>query len=335
MKNLFALLCASVFIFSCTNELDDYGQEIDSGNEINSLNFSNFQEFLDTYEKLSEMNTKDELFEWIDSRNFGNSYLSYQYQKPIDTTSFDQKVDLSESYSEALKAILNKDFELVIGSDRIKLLEGRLVKINPKNKEEFDLNSNVDVLGEIVNSTVKSETSQTDLESRQFNANSSFTFYKNFNATNGRNCLSGTTGSNRERRFVHRLFTETIYQNGSVVSSKLLMSFSVEAKYCSVWKCKWERQDGEARKIDVNNLGVYYLNNTSVNRYLGNFSTNCITGIYTLQIAGTGTCQVPLSCFPLSFPANLGFGGSVSHTHYYGFNSNQSYTWNQLGSSMN
>src|SRR5690606_20903283 len=130
------------------------------------------------------------------------------------------------------KAILNKDMEFRIDGDIIRLSEGNFIRNGPNNSGSDKIGESSiigKVVNEIVDFNIEKGKNTTD---KIFNHNTSYTFYKNFGAANGKNCSSVVVGSNRERRFVNRLYNETIFQNSNIISRKIFLNFSLEGKYC-------------------------------------------------------------------------------------------------------
>ncbi len=127
MKKLLLLLFVFVLIlFSCSKEKDDDG--IIQMNESNSLSdrleFSSFREMLNLYAELAKKDP-NELIIWAKTKKH-----STLLESP-DTTIM--------NYSNALKTILNKDFEFQVGDSIIKFYYGEFLAFPKYESQSTDL----------------------------------------------------------------------------------------------------------------------------------------------------------------------------------------------------
>ncbi|NKI27800.1 hypothetical protein HCG49_14640 [Arenibacter sp. 6A1] len=325
MKKLSFLFAISFLFFACSNDFEEVKSEAKMINS-NWINFSDFNEFIETYDELSKKSSKEEFEIWLNQKGFRNSFLTATYEQPIDTTNFEEEVDKTTFYSDALKAVLNKDMEFKIGEDIIKLKDGHFIKSNQKKilSNRFEENK---IIGKIVNEIVDLKVEKSSNTDKVFNHATNYTFYNTFGAAHGVNCNNTVVGSSRDRRFVNRLFSETIFQDGNMISKKIFLNFSLQAKYCSFWKCKWNNVGDEAMSVVVTNLAAYeYIPSNPISPPI-NFETYCFTGSYTVLV-GEINCNPPHYCN--DEPLDLKFSGKIRQSH---FGSN--YVWDYDASDMN
>lgn len=336
----FCLFLSFVF-FSCSEVSEDNELPIFTEN-VSILKFKDYEELIETYEELSNFNSSDDFTFWFNQKGFSNSYLEALYSKELDTTNFDVNIDKRELYSEALKAILNKDMELIVGNSKIKLINDQFI-LNHQNMENGDFRDKNESIGYVNNELIEENAislkEDSNISERTYNNNTSHTITYNFNSGPGRtNCSGGSSGSSRNRRFLNTIFSETISING-VSTNRLYFRSTLQSEFCSFWRCKWENTPGEYRRITFTNF-IVSGNNIFFTDVLVlgpisslpalNFSV-CVNGTYTTNI-GTGFFNGRQ--YNIKLPANVFFSGFIKSEHLPGTGSFFP-TWNQNANQFN
>ncbi|MGS2762138.1 hypothetical protein [Sinomicrobium sp. M5D2P9] len=301
MKKLIYVI-SGFFIISCSNGTDDavelQGESLAKNERVS---FNNFDEFIVAYNELAEMNTTDELDSWIAEKGH-NSLLKHLSEINRDTTDIEISGDtIYDKYSQPFKAVLNDKMEFEVGGKVVKLSEDGMLYQATKTSGKESIVEKGEKIGTVM---VQGPDRKKSVESqaRTFKPNGDIFAQHNFNATSGFQCSVGKVGKKRERGFYHRIYDETISQNGNVVSRKLYLETRLFGKYCSFWRCKWRDVGNESRHVNINVRTTIGSETTTVNRQFS---------------CAEGTVNVVLRNFssPSNNSYNASFSGTIEQTH--------------------
>lgn len=234
MKKLIGLFLVAT-VLSCSSE-DQSLQTVDVTNSTSLsvldgqlLSFKDDKTFIEEYNGLTKLKTGKELQDWISEK--GHSSL-LNVEKSNDE--LENELDRGETdYSDALKAILNSESKVKIAGKVIWLNDLKfyqLLGVNEnKNQEQLkSLTDDLEVYGMISG----------------LNNNGGVTGKAVPNANKSKEWAYGYNNGTRDKRIILILFNETIYLNGIVQSTKMFIKVLSEGRYCSVWKCRWNSEDG-------------------------------------------------------------------------------------------
>lgn len=236
----------------------------------------------------------------------------------MDTLYVDSPQDsINRQLSIPLKSILNKDSEIKIGGEIIKLVGDELQYIHV-NKDK--------VLGKV---------SQAGLSNRvtlNFNLgqNQLIGTNRSFSAINGVTCatIPSLVNGGRNRRLINEFYNETILDaNGYTLSSKVFLRMRMEAEYCSFWTCRWENNEDEKRSISID-LGGIINPQGPFPKYINlDLDYDCVDGTIEFLLADLcpGTPLSPCITAPLEFEPT----GTLVQRHYSNFNSTPTFVWTQ------
>jgi hypothetical protein len=234
MKKLIALFLVATLL-SCSSE-DQTIQSSDvsaltplSVLDGKLLSFKNDESFIEEYNGLVELKTGKELQDWI-SKKGHSSFLNV---KKSDKELEGESDVVDANYSDALKAILNSESKVKIAGKVIWLNDFKFYKLLAKNEnkkldELISLTGDLEVYGSILG----------------LNSDNNATGKAVPNANRSKDWGYGYNNGTRDKSISLSLFNETIYLNNVVQSTKMFIRVLSQGKYCSVWKCRWNSEDG-------------------------------------------------------------------------------------------
>lgn len=275
MKKLLLLLIVGIVSVSCSSDDSSLANATIETNPLsllegNLLTYKDEASFIQEYSQLSKMNSS-ELQKWIAAKkvtsllNASSDSLVMQQEKLSDTRII---------YSDAIKAILNKESKVKIG-DKVLWLNGNDLFLlsgldEEKSQEELKASTfDLKIYGKVLGRLPKDYGLDKMVSKGVPNANRS------------KDWVLGYRAYGRDKRLIFTLFNETIVLNGSISSSKMFFRCVKQGRYCSFWKCRWN-DDNEPKDISVGfagNANYDWINNQFNQTYYG------ITGDFTLLLS--------------------------------------------------
>jgi len=271
-SGIFIFIMMLIAALSCTNE----SIKVDAL-KTDRLVFSSDEEFSKTYQLLAKMSTKAEQEQWAKDKNH-STLLNSQDPAIVD-------------YSEALKTILNSDYEFQIGDNTIWFNKGNLYSFSKdqllnlpelkKNTENYTPYGSVKSLQiESKNNNKTARTEDIGLGWGKLDARNQYPFTQHhYQPCGGTNrSLNGT------RKYVHEIYDETITLPGPgpVRTSNLYLRIKLEYKGSS-----WAPA-GEQRQTTVNVSGNFTMTGIGIpnsNFYSIYASNDCYSGNWVIPIA--------------------------------------------------
>jgi hypothetical protein len=261
---LFAMLLT---LLSCSDE------HTVSTTPTDRLSFASFEDFNRAYEQLAGMGSSEELEQWASTRS--HSTLLHTSDPSI------------ENYSEALKTLLNKDYEFQIGDKVIWFNKGKLYAFSPDQTEELDeLKKTPEKCEEYGSITAIPLSTKRDQANGRTSANVGFggldaRNQKEFDQRFHQRCGGINLPTEGRRKYVHEIFDETIY-NGSLAYSKLFLRIKLEYRSGFSWKLA-----GEQRQTIVYATGTAQVVGSGLPAITYNKfdSRDCYTGNWTIFLA--------------------------------------------------
>lgn len=236
MRNLYFI--ALIFVLACAQEDDpDIYQTTND-----RLSFRNMDEFHETYLKLSELTSKEDLELWAESR--GHSTLLHSEDPSV------------MNYSDILRTILNKDaeFELAGSIVRLDIDNGNLYAVS-KNHRALSENDKGDldgyqVIAKVEINKIGSISNKETGDARLYLGPNSLDArnQREFNQVEYGPCGTAPGPLAGRRKYVHELVDETIIS--SVTTYKYLyLRIKLEFRGSRRWKPAGEQRE---IRIDVN-----------------------------------------------------------------------------------
>ena len=299
MKKLFIALIAIAFA-SCSQEQEksvtpvatSTGSVLDDG----MLSYKDNSSFIKEYSALTEMKSSKEVHQWI-SKKGHSSLLNI-----IDTIGvFQDKIDNPNViYSDALKAILNKDSKFKIGTKTLWLNENKFYELTDRDKGETNqelvlLQSKLEVVGTIDGKLIDRKSDNLKTE---------------FPRTNGYS-VSYTNDGPDKKRYQLILFVEAITVNGAY-SSKVFAKSIMYYRRCPSFKsCYWRLDDVTIRLLTFN-ISVGGCGTSSV--FYPGSNTVQVIGEQSILIGGQTGSGVPCAFTGIEINGNIitqGFNGYI------------------------
>lgn len=244
MKKLL-LLFVSIIVASCSSDDSSLVNATDETSPLSVLegdllSYKNEASFIQEYSQLSKMSST-ELQNWISKKGIQSLLNNSSDSLEIE------KIVLSKPatiYSDALRAILNKDAKVKINGKNIWLNERNFYSLNEdnENKEIEDLKSvvnNLKVYGSVLN-----DLNTDDNKIKKLSNVSAVTIP----VINGRSVTYSNASGNR---YFLTLFIENIVFPNSQ-SSKAFIRTWEEYRSCSFWRCTWKNDNNSSRVILFN-----------------------------------------------------------------------------------
>ncbi|WP_348810740.1 hypothetical protein [Flavobacterium maritimum] len=313
MKKLLVLFVAVVFM-SCSE--DQFGSSNSEGQASLSvldgelLSFKDDESFIKEYSVVSEMKTEEEVQSWISKKGL-KSLLNTLYD------SIDMQNDVLDNeriiYSDAIKAILNRESKFKINGNIIWANRQNLYLLNDdnsdfNNQELLKQINSLKIYGNILNKSGISKSNNISNETSRLvipNENRSKDWSISYNS------------AGRDRRIILTLFNETIVLNSITSSSKMFIKCLKQGKYCSFWKCNWNQEFEPIQlQLTAQQFNPYWLVNTNI------YSYGDITNI------SSSNTTILLSTSTLSSPSNFWISSGATVTTWNG-SARTPYTWNQ------
>ncbi|WP_264553682.1 hypothetical protein [Flavobacterium sp. N2038] len=231
MKKLIVLFLVAGF-FSCSND-EGSVEQVSVKDQLsvldgNMLSFKDEESFVKEYSDLAGLST-DELKNWVSSKKLISLLESSDSSEGIEE---DVVPESRLVYSDALKATLNFDAKVKIGSKILWLNELAFYVLPEEDKskssdELLSLKNKLQIYGQI---TGLSKLNQNLTGKNLFpNENRIRTFASQEMNYNG-----------SRLRHVVDLFNETIYLNDQFQSSKMFIRSILQYRSCSTWRCTWK-----------------------------------------------------------------------------------------------
>jgi hypothetical protein len=265
-STIFISLAMFLAVASCTPD-DDNVASVQS----DRLKFNSMDDFHATYSTLAKIQTVDGLQNWANSRNH-STLLSSE--------------DLGiENYSEALKTILNKDFEFEVGDNVIWFNNGTLYSFSKdqvSNREALKVNPEsclkigsiqLSAIGATSGDLTGGRTATVGLPLDGLDARNQ----KEFPMYAYRPCGGNIVYTNTLRKYVHEVYNET-HRTYPTAYSYQYLRIKLEYK-----GSKW-RPAGEQREINVNVSGTVTPVGFPSMPYSASGSWDCYSGNLLLHL---------------------------------------------------
>lgn len=242
MKKLFVILIAFVFASCSQDQVEPANRVVENSLSVldgKLLSYKDDESFIKEYSRLSEYKTRTDIENWISKKGhislLNNSELIENYNDSIiDNTRI--------IYSDALKAIINKESKFMING-KVLWLNG--IDFYELSFEDKDKNSSV----------LKGLINDLQIYGSVFNANR---LKKNTESSTSRLTMSNVNGNSvtytnsaNNKRYYMVIFNETIIVNGSS-SSKMYLRASMTYESCSFWRCTYKEDTATGRYLYFN-----------------------------------------------------------------------------------
>ena len=305
MKKLLVLLISVVFVSCSQDQVESTNPVVETSLSVldgKLLSYKDEKSFVKEYSDLSKMNSS-ELQKWISDKKL-NSLLNSSSDSLVM-----QEENLSNSriiYSDAMKAILNNESKVKIGSNTLWINEHILYALSNENsdkapKELIVMKNCLEVYGKLLN--------YSDLKG---NVNSNLIGRLVVPNENGiKTYVVGLPNSNR---YVLDLFNETIVLNGLIYSSKMYLRYTLQYRSCSFWRCTWKTDTTQRW-----NMYGYNLLSTGSGSQVGYWiftppQAEFVVGPQTLLLATWGV-NGPVDPIYYQYP-NFGVSGNAIWRYY-------------------
>jgi hypothetical protein len=241
MKKTILFLSIVFIVFACSKEVSVVNVEnVVNVKQNDRLSFKNAKEFFDTYKKLSNFSSKDELQFWAQNQN--HTTLLYSNDSTI------------ENYSVALKTILNKDSEYELGDDIVWFNNGKLYSFSKSEESIINTLKMTPNKCNVIGSIVLQEMGTNNLKSTSLSTNGLSAIYqKEFYQWYYQPCGGTLAAVFGLRKHVYEIYAECIHMGSGYLS---YYAGYTHLRVKLEWKGSQDWQHaGEQREISINVSG--------------------------------------------------------------------------------